>query len=127
MLRRKKRHTRDGAFTPGNSPDFASVEMEFALKNAKSAAQAASLLNGREMEVCALDPLRGTFSVTSSGYQATIATPNTDAAKNILSMVAIGRTTMRSYEENGKLVIIATCGDWMYRVRGPVSSAAFVY
>lgn len=126
MLRRKKRAARYGDFILENSPDFDSVEKEFSSHNAEVAVQAAALLNGKEMTSCSLDPLRGTFSVASSEYQATIATADTSAAENILSMLAIGKTTIRSHESNGKLVITAACGEWLYRVRGLVSSASFV-
>lgn len=122
MIGRRKRKKDGSLFLPSNSPDFTSVEIEFALSLSKAAAQAALLLNGKELEYCALDTKRGAFTVGSCGHHVTIATPHTDAARNILSMIAIGPTKMRSYEEGGKIVVIASCGDWMYRVRGVVSA-----
>jgi hypothetical protein len=109
-----------------NAPDFASVDAEFAVSSRADAVQASKMFHGNEIQSCSLDRSRGTFTIQSYGYQAVVATSNIDEARNIVSMVGMGRTIMRSYEESGRIVIVAVCGDWMYRVRGVVSSVSHV-
>lgn len=126
MSWRKRRKPSSEAALDINAPDFSSVDAEFATASSSEARTVSEAFHGNEIQYCSVDRKRGTFTVKSQGYQAIIATPNIDAARNIVSMVAMSRTFMRSYEESGRIVIVAVCGDWMYRVRGVVSSATYV-
>lgn len=126
MSWRKRRKTIGPTSQGLNAPDFASVDAEFAVHSCADAVQASKMFHGSEIQSCSLDRRRGAFTVQSQGYMAVVATSNIDEARNIVSMVAMGRTVMRSYEESGKIVIVASCGDWMYRVRGVVSSVSYV-